>query len=279
MLKGAVVRGAEHCAHAVRHDVSVSKIWGRQIENILGYDAKVVNVSTKDMPCGKGRVVHYIEGNKAFSARGMARRLKHGRWFGFAKVDIEVHRDLWPNFEEMCPLFINKEVRDEVVPYMQDYLWLTGDGGSVCREDMGIFPSTVVCGPRGSGESCLPSNRLPIEKDLQLVRGPDDRGQPDGGLGKKIKTLLANAFELLGNSSYGKLIKVLERQTNIICTKDDSQIPNKLAQRMSWKVGSPGSRSTDPFMWVSLCAIWQSCGCVNFTTTSSTGVSTGGISS
>lgn len=116
MLKGAVVRGAEHCAHAVRHEVSVSKIWGHQIENILDYDAKVVNVSTKDMPCGKERVVHYTEGNKAFAARGMIRRLKNGRWFGFAKVDMEVPRDLWPNFEEMCPLLINKEVRGEAVP-------------------------------------------------------------------------------------------------------------------------------------------------------------------
>lgn len=59
------------------------------------------------------------------------------------------------------------------------------------------------------------------------------------GLGKKIKTLLANVFELLGNSSYGKLIEVLEQQTNIICTKDDSQIPNKFIgityELESWK--------------------------------------------
>ena len=38
---------------------------------------------------------------------------------------------------------------------------------------------------------------------------------------EKSKELLADIFKLLGNSSYGKLIEALERQTRVIYTKDE----------------------------------------------------------
>ena len=45
------------------------------------------------------------------------------RWFGFAEVDIEVHRDLWEKFEEFPPIFINQSVGAEGIPqHMKDYL-------------------------------------------------------------------------------------------------------------------------------------------------------------
>ena len=42
------------------------------------------------------------------------------------------------------------------------------------------------------------------------------------------KTLLADIFKLLGNSSYGKLIEALERQTRVIYTKDKKVVDRAL---------------------------------------------------
>ena len=39
---------------------------------------------------------------------------------------------------------------------------------------------------------------------------------------------LAEVFELLGNSGYGKLIEALERQTNVIYTKDEKGVDRAL---------------------------------------------------
>jgi len=44
----------------------------------------------------------------------------------------------------------------------------------------------------------------------------------------KSKTLLAEVFKLLGNSAYGKLIEALERQTNVIYTKDEKVVDRAL---------------------------------------------------
>lgn len=45
----------------------------------------------------------------------------------------------------------------------------------------------------------------------------------------KSKTLLAELFKLLGNSGNGKLIKALERQSILICTRDE-KVMNKALQ-------------------------------------------------
>ena len=48
-------------------------------------------------------------------------------WFGFAEVDIEVPEELWSEFEEFPPLFINRGVPDSAVPqHMHDYLQQSG---------------------------------------------------------------------------------------------------------------------------------------------------------
>ena len=44
----------------------------------------------------------------------------------------------------------------------------------------------------------------------------------------KSKALLADIFKLLGNSSYGKLIEALERQTCMIYTKDEKVVDRAL---------------------------------------------------
>jgi len=74
----------------------------------------------RDMPCRKGRVVHY---NNEAASPILTQRLKEEKWFGFAEVDIEIPEHLHPMFEEMCPFFYNKEVPVEAVPqHMLDYL-------------------------------------------------------------------------------------------------------------------------------------------------------------
>ena len=45
---------------------------------------------------------------------------------------------------------------------------------------------------------------------------------------ERSKALLAEVFKLLGNSGYGKLIEALERQTNIIYTKDEKVVDRTL---------------------------------------------------
>ena len=103
----------------------------------------------RDMPCGKGRVVHY---NNEAAAPILTQRLKEEKWFGFAEVDIEIPKHLHSKFEEMCPFFYNKEVPVEAVPqHMLDYLKHTKrkprrrkevSGGIVCKEDFIIRSSS-----------------------------------------------------------------------------------------------------------------------------------------
>ena len=44
----------------------------------------------------------------------------------------------------------------------------------------------------------------------------------------KSKALLADIFKLLGNSSYGKLIEALKRQTCVVYTKDEKVVDRAL---------------------------------------------------
>ena len=60
----------------------------------------------KEMPCGQEFVEHYKDPVQA--AQKIIGRMYSKRWFGFAKVDIEVPRDLWEVFEEFPPIFINQ---------------------------------------------------------------------------------------------------------------------------------------------------------------------------
>ena len=99
------------------------------------------------MPCGKETVVNY-EHDPARVMRWLLQKLKEGAWFGFAKVDIEIRKHLWPKFEEMCTFFYSKEVPITVVPqHMLDYQRRTGrtrpDGkklvGVLCAENRLLY--------------------------------------------------------------------------------------------------------------------------------------------
>ena len=80
MLKKAVV-GGPSLVFTRKHEVGVTEIRSHRIaeprfcKNILGYDANALYLSTmlRDMPCGKGRVVHY---NNEAAAPILTQRLK-----------------------------------------------------------------------------------------------------------------------------------------------------------------------------------------------------------
>jgi len=59
----------------------------------------------REMPCGKERVKYYTDDRQEEAAEVLIGWLKAGEWFGFAEVDIEIPKCLWPKFEKMCPFF------------------------------------------------------------------------------------------------------------------------------------------------------------------------------
>jgi len=242
MLKEAVV-GGPSLVFTRYHEVGVTKIRSHRIaeprlcKNILGYDANALYLSTmlRDMPCRKGRVVHY---NNEAATPILTKRLKEEKWFGFAEVDIEIPEHLRPKFEEMCPFFYNKEVPIEAVPqHMLDCLKRTGRKRGDGRKLMGALSANKIL-------LYAPQLRWYIDHGAVITnvyRTIDyqptkiftwfveevTESRRTGDLDES-KALLADMFKLLGNSGYGKLIEALERQTNIIYTKDKKVVDRAL---------------------------------------------------
>ena len=132
MLKAAVV-GGPSLVFTRKHVAGETRIRSHQYEDakvcrrILGYDANSLYPSTmmKEMPCGPGFVKSYD--NPEAYARVFPQFLWTEEWFGFAEVDIEVPEELWSEFEEFPPLFINRGVPDSAVPqHMHNYLQQSG---------------------------------------------------------------------------------------------------------------------------------------------------------
>ena len=97
---------------------------------------------------GIERVVHYEANYELEVAPVLIHRLKEGKWFGFAEVDIKIPEPLHARFEVMCPFFYNKEVPVKAVPLqMLDYLQRTGrkrvDGqklvGALSAENLVVY--------------------------------------------------------------------------------------------------------------------------------------------
>ena len=245
MLKKAVVGGLS-LVFTRYHEVDVTRIRSHQIaeprfcKNILGYDANALYLSTmlREMPCGKERVVHYEDEYQIEGAPVLTHRLKEGSWFGFAEVDIEIPNHLHQKFEEMCPFFYNKVVPFKAVPkHMIKYLCDTGRKRGDDKKLMGVLSakSMLVYAPlllwyvdHGAVIKRVyrtidykPAKIFPwfVEQVTEARRTGDV---------EKSKALLAEVFKLLGNSGYGKLIKALEQQTNIIYTKDEKVVDRAL---------------------------------------------------
>ena len=244
MLKAAVV-GGPSLVFTRKHVAGETRIRSHQYEDarvcrrILGYDANSLYPSTmmKEMPCGPGFVKSY--GNPEAYARVFPQFLLMEEWFGFAEVDIEVPKELWPEFEEFPPLFINRGVPDSEVPqHMHDYLQ---------QSDRKRFPEQKkLLGVMSAKKILLYAPLLVwyLNQGLKLTavyrtidyepreifswfvnEVANNRRKGDA---EKDKALLAEVFKLLGNSAYGKFIEAVERHTNTIYTCDEEEVDKSL---------------------------------------------------
>ena len=92
----------------------------------------------------------------------------------------------------------------------------------------GVPPSaTLVCRSWGGDHGCLSNDRLYPGKVFDWLVKQVTEARRTGDV-EKSKALLAEVFKLLGNSGYGNLIEALERQTNVIYTKDEKVVDRAL---------------------------------------------------
>ena len=258
MLKGAVV-GGPSLVFTRYHEAGKTRIRSHQYpdsklcENIQGYDANALYLSTmlNYMPCGKEKVVHYtahladhlteqvdawqIEQETA----DFTQRLKQKSWFGYAEVDIEIPEHQHQKFEEMCPFFHKKAVPANVVPeHMKEYLKATGRKvvesnkkllGTLSAEKILLYEPLLQWYINHGAiikrvyRTIDYKPKKIFEWFVKEVTEARRTGDVD-----KSKALLADIFKLLGNSGYGKLIEALERQKNVIYTKDEKVVDRAL---------------------------------------------------
>ena len=244
MLKAAVV-GGPSLVFTRKHVAGETRIRSHQYEDarvcrrILGYDANSLYPSTmmKEMPCGPGFVKSYD--NPEAYARVFPQFLWTQEWFGFAEVDIEVPEELWPEFEEFPPLFINCGVPDSAVPqHMHDYLQQSGRKrfpeqkkllGVMSAKKILLY-APLLAWYLNQGLKLTAVYRTihyePREIFSWFVNEvANNRRKGDA---EKDKALLAEVFKLLGNSAYGKFIEAVERHTNTIYTRDEEEVDKSL---------------------------------------------------
>ena len=244
MLKAAVV-GGPSLVFTRKHVAGETRIRSHQYEDarlcrrILGYDANSLYPSTmmKEMPCGPGYVKSYD--NPEAYARVFPQFLWTEEWFGFAEVDIEVPEELWPEFEEFPPLFINRGVPDSAVPqHMHDYLQQSGRKrfpeqkkllGVMSAKKILLY-APLLAWYLNQGLKLTAVYRTidyePREIFSWFVNEvANNRRKGDA---EKDKALLAEVFKLLGNSAYGKFIEAVERHTNAIYTCDEEEVDKSL---------------------------------------------------
>ena len=257
MLKEAVV-GGPSLVFTRYHEVGKTRIRSHQYtipregevitgahaklcQNILGYDANALYLSTmlREMPCGKERVCHYTDEYQIDAVPIFTQRLKEKSWFGYAEVDIEIPNHLHQKFEEMCPFFHNKTVPTKAVPkHMKQYLRATGRKlveknkklmGTLSAQRILLYEPLLQWYINHGAvikriyRTIDYEPKVIFEWFVKEVTENRRTGDVD-----KSKALLADIFKLLGNSGYGKLIEALERQTNVIYTKDEKVVDRAL---------------------------------------------------
>ena len=244
MLKAAVV-GGPSLVFTRKHVAGETRIRSHQYEDarlcrrILGYDANSLYPSTmmKEMPCGPGYVKSYD--NPEAYARVFPQFLWMEEWFGFAEVDIEVPEELWPEFEEFPPLFINRGVPDSAVPqHMHDYLQQSGRKrfpeqskllGVMSAKKILLYAPLLAWYLNHGLKLTAVYRTIDYEPReifswfVKEVANNRRKGDAD-----KDKALLAEVFKLLGNSAYGKFIEAVERHTNTIYTCDEEEVDKSL---------------------------------------------------
>ena len=244
MLKAAVVGGPslvftrKHVAGQTRirsHKYKEANI----VKRILGFDANSLYPSTmaKEMPCGKETVVTYEDPVQA--AQKLIGRLYSKRWFGFAEVDIEVPRDLWKEFEEFPPIFINQSVGEKGIPqHMKDYLTKSGRTATPNQKKLlGVLKAKKVLlyAPllhwyieHGVEIKAVHRTIDYVPKKIFYWFVQEVANMRRKGDAEAEKALLAEIYKLLGNSAYGKFIEAVERQTRVLYTKDEDEVDQYL---------------------------------------------------
>ena len=195
----------------------------------------------------------------------------------------------------MCPFFYKKKVPVEAVPQqMLDYLKRTGRNrgggnklvGALSTEKLLLYaPLLRWYVDHGAVITAVyrtidytPGKVLDwfVEQVTETRRT---------GYVEKSKALLAEVFKLLGNSGYGKLIEALERQTNVIFTKEEKVVGRALLSAYFSDLDEVGQayelESRKP--WITIrrpfqirIAVYQLANfeCLNFIMTFLTGIST-----
>ena len=244
MLKAAVV-GGPSLVFTRKHVAGETRIRSHQYEDakvcrrILGYDANSLYPSTmmKEMPCGPGYVKSYD--NPEAYARVFPQFLWTEEWFGFAEVDIEVPEELWPEFEEFPPLFINRGVPDSEVPqHMHDYLQQSGRKrfpeqkkllGVMSAKKILLYAPLLAWYLNQGLKLTAVYRTIDYEpREIFSWFVNEVANNPRKGDAEKDKALLAEVFKLLGNSAYGKFIEAVERHTNTIYTCDEEEVDKSL---------------------------------------------------
>lgn len=138
----------------------------------------------------------------------------------------------------MCPFFYNKTVPVEaVLKHMTNYLAQTGrnrgDGkkivGALSAERMLVYTPLLQWYVNHGAVVTKVYRTIDYRPEkiltwfVEQVTEARNTGDVD-----KSKALLAEVFKLLGNSAYGKLIEALERQKNVIYTKDEKVVDRAL---------------------------------------------------
>ena len=244
MLKAAVV-GGPSLVFTRKHVAGETRIRSHQYEDarvcrrILGYDANSLYPSTmmKEMPCGPGFVKSYD--NPEAYARVFPQFLWTEEWFGFAEVDIEVPEELWPEFEEFPPLFINRGVPDSAVPqHMHNYLQQSGRKrfpeqkkllGVMSAKKILLYAPLLVWYLNQGLKLTAVYRTIDYEpREIFSSFVNEVANNRRKGDAEKDKALLAEVFKLLGNSAYGKFIEAVERHTNTIYTCDEEEVDKSL---------------------------------------------------
>ena len=292
MLKAAVV-GGPSLVFTRKLVVGETRIRSHQhedarlVKRILGYDANSLYPSTmmKEMPCGPGFVTTHE--NPEGMARVFPQFMCSEKWFGFAEVDIEVPRELWPEFEEFPPLFVNRSVPDSAVPkHKHDYLKHSG------RKRFPEQPKLL--GVLSAKKILLyaPLLHWYLANGLKLTavyRTIDY--EPRQIFSWFVKeALLAEVFKLLGNSAYVSSSRrwsgrtrpctpaMRTRWTNI-SARPGSKTSRRSVMRTRSSCARASSPSTAHSKWESWSTSWRSSACSSSTTSSWTSTSIGETSS
>ena len=157
----------------------------------------------------------------------------------------------------MCPFFYDKEVPVEAVPQqMLDYLQRTGRERGNGKKLAGALSAEklLVYAPRlrwyvEHGAIIKAVYRTINYQAVKIFTWFVEQATEARRTGdvEKSKKMLADVFKLLGNSGYGKLIEAMERQHNVIYTKDEKLVDRALRSAYELESRKPRITIKRPF--------------------------------